>query len=242
MHHEVIAEAAGMLRKSLEDEIPLPFNIKDDYARVYQRTIELQIEQLKAIESLYQNGLFRPAYAILRSILEAMGTLLWVSTNINRYCPLFEERKQPNTKEILQRIGWGAEYDRTFSCLSGFVHVDFENAEFYREYELETDSSIPFPEVLPDSEYYVIQTNNGPLPLSIRFLSYKEAQRRYGPYLATKAFDIVAATLARLYGSQYYNRDWWSQKAALQCTEIVTANSGLSEKMIWSIQMRLDTE
>lgn len=242
MHHKLIRQAADMLLLSLEDEIPTPFNSKESYIRVYQRTIELQVEQLRAIELLYRNGLFRPAYAVLRSVLEAMGTLLWVSSNIDCYCPLFENGKQPNTREILRKIGLEAEYDRTFRYLSGFVHIDLEYAEFYREYEAETDPSLPFPEILSNSEYYVIQPNSGPIPLSIRFLSQEEAQVRYGPYLAAKSFDIVATTLERFYGDRYYNKDWWDQQAALHCTEIANTNAGLSKKMTWSIQRRFDIE
>jgi hypothetical protein len=185
MSLELIDASAKMLRSCLNDHTPSPFNQDNHYEIVYQRVLEVQAEQCDAIHSLYNVGLFRPAYAILRAILEAMGTLVWLSLDINRYCILFEEGKQPNTKEILRRIGWEDEYDRTFRYLSGFVHIDLDNAEFYRNYEIGGDPSEPFPEILPDVEYYLINTAEGPRPLSIRLMSKDEAAQEYGPYLGS---------------------------------------------------------
>jgi hypothetical protein len=102
---EIIEASAKMLRLCLYDDLPSPFDRDIRYAMVFQRVIEIQAEQCDSVSELYQRGLFRPAYAILRSILEGMATLLWISLKIDRYCILFEERKQPNTKEILKRIG-----------------------------------------------------------------------------------------------------------------------------------------
>jgi hypothetical protein len=239
MSTKVIASAAFMLRASLQDSVPSPFDNDEYYARLYQRVIEIQAEQCEAINSLYREGLFRPGYAVLRSVLEAMATLLWVSTNIERYCPLFELGKQPNPREILKRIGWEEEYERTFRYLSGFVHIDMENAEFYRDYLLGPDPSQPFPEILPDAELYIIETEEGPRPLAINLMSREEAERQYGPYLAAKTFDLVAAGLEKLYGTEYYRKDWWQQKAALLYTQLIAEHPELAQKMFWSIQQKL---
>jgi len=228
-----------MLRTSLQDNVPPPFDSDEYYVRLYQRVIEIQAEQCDAINSLYKEGLFRPGYAVLRSVLEAMATLLWVSTNIERYCPLFESGKQPNMREVLKRIGWEEEYERTFGYLSGFVHIDMENAEFYREYLLEPDPSQPSPEILPDSEFYIVGTDEGPMLLAINLMSREEAERQYGPFLAAKTFDLAAAGLEKLYGTEYYQKDWWQQEVALLHTQLLSDHPELTQKMLWSIQQRL---
>ncbi|MGB0563119.1 MAG: hypothetical protein ACPGVO_15135 [Spirulinaceae cyanobacterium] len=240
---ELIDASAKMLRSCLYSDPPFPFIQDSHYEVVYQRVLEIQAEQCDAIYSLYEVGLFRPAYAILRSILEGMATLLWVSLSIERYCKLFEESKQPNTKEILKRIGWEDEYDRTFRYLSGFVHIDMSNAEFYRNYEIGDDPSQPFPEILPDTDYYIvdtaIDTANDLRPLSIRLMSKEEAANEYGLYLAVKTFDIIAASLQKLYGVDYYKQDWWQQDAALACMKLSLENSDIAKCMLWSLQQSL---
>lgn len=232
---ELIDASAKILRLCLYD-VPSPFNQDNHYEIVYQRVLEIQAEQCDAIYSLYQVGLFRPAFAILRSILEGMATLVWMSLKIDRYCTLFEDGKQPNTKEILKRIGWDDEYDRTFRYLSGFVHIDMDTAEFYRNYELGGDPSQPFPEVLPDIEYYIVGTPDGPRPLSIRPMSKEEAANEYGPYLGAKTFDLIAAGIEKLYGTDYYLKDWWQQDAALTCMQLSLNDPDIAKRMLWSLQ------
>ncbi len=236
---KIITSTASMLRASLKDSnTPSPFDKNEHYSRVYQRVIEIQAEQCDAINSLYKAGLFRPGFAVLRSVLEAMATLIWISTNIERYCKLFESKKQPNMREILKRIGWEEEYEGTFQYLSGFVHVDMENAEFYQEYLPGPDSSQPFPEILPDSEseYYIIEAPKSSLLLTIKPMSREEAERQYGPYLASKTFDLVAAGLQKLYGTNYYQENWWQKEAAQLYTQLIVKHPELAQKMLWSIQ------
>lgn len=239
MFLELIDASAKTLRLCLNDDVPHPFDQGGHYRIVYQRVLEIQAEQCDAIFSLYQVGLFRPAYAILRSILEGMGTLIWISLSVERYCTLFEEGKQPNTKEILKRVGWEEEYDRTFRYLSGFIHLDMDNAEFYRNYELGDGPSQPFPEVLPDVDYYIIGTNDEPRPLSISLMSKDEAAHQYGPYLGAKTFDLIAASVEKLYGADYYKKDWWQQDAALVCMQLSLNNPDIAKRMLWSLQKNL---
>jgi len=233
---ELIDASAQMLRLCLHDDPPPPFNQEHHYEMVYQRVLEIQAEQCDAIYSLYQVGLFRPAHAILRSILEGMATLVWISLDIDRYCTLFEKGTQPNTKEILRMIGWEDEYNRTFGYLSGFVHIDMDNADFYRDYEFGSEPSQPFPEILPDTEYYIVGTTNGPYPLSIRPMSKEEAAHAYGPYLGAKTFDLIAAGLEQLYGADYYQKNWWQQDAALTCMRLSLNHPDIAKRMLWSLQ------
>jgi hypothetical protein len=228
-----------MLRSCLYDDIPAPFDQDHHYETVYERVLEIQAEQCDAIYLLYENGLFRPAFAVLRSILEAMATLIWVSLDIGRNCALFEKRKQPNMKEILNRVGWKEEYDRTFRYLCGFVHIDMTNADFYRSYEAGDDPSQPFPEVLPDAEYYIVGTEEGLSPLSIRVMSVDESEAEYGPYLTAKTFDFVAAGLQSLYGDDYYKRGWWPREAAVMCEQLTVDYPDIAKQMLWSLQKNL---
>jgi len=234
----LISSASHILSSSLRYEAPLPFGRDSDYTKIYRRVIEIQVEQCDAIYSLYNNGLYRPAYAVLRSVLETMSTLVWLSLNIEKYFPLFETATQPNQREILRRIGWEDEYDRTFRYLSGFVHIDIDNAEFYREYEWEPDGSQPFPEINADADYYFTLQKN-PQLLMINPMSHEAANQRYGPYIEAKTFDLIAAGLQKLYGAEYYRRLWWHPESGLAFMKFIADHFELKQKMLWSIQPNL---
>jgi hypothetical protein len=111
-----------------------------------------------------------------------------------------------------------------------------DNAEFYRNYELGDDPSEPFPEILPDSEYFVVETTDWTRPLAIHLMTKEEAAFEYGPYLAAKTFDLIAAGLQKLYGSDYYQKEWWHEEAALACMQLSANDPKIARRMLWSLQ------
>lgn len=234
---QLIEASAKMLRLCITDDPPIAFCIDQHSTVIYSRILELQAEQCDAIYILCDEGLYRPAHSILRSILENMATLIWVSLDTERYGKLFDEGKQPNTREILKRIGWEQEYDRTFKPLSSFVHADLSNAEMYKNYDFGEGGLCP--EVEPDAEYYIIETPNGYLPLGVKSMSQEEAKTLYEPFLAIKVFDLTIAGLERLHGAESPNLDWWPDETIPIFINACAKDKKLSELMLWSIQKRL---
>ena len=101
------------------------------------------------------------------------------------------------------------------------------------------DPSQPFPEIHPGAEYYLIGTEEGSWPLAINLMSREEAEQRYGPYLAAKAFDLVVAGLEKLYGTELYRKNWWQQESAMLHMKLIAEHPELAQKMLWSIQKKL---
>ena len=160
---ELIDAARNLFQQCLDDSPPDVF--LEDYEfehhveLIFRRILELQIEHCIALRVLCDNRLLRPAYGILRSVLENIATLLWITLDVERYAVLFEEGMQPNTKEILTRIGWGQEYERTFKFLSSFVHADLTHSDMYKNYD--TEDGIVAPEVAPEWRNVCILGNTG---------------------------------------------------------------------------------
>lgn len=192
-----LKESQNLLTSCLQRSPPELFigaSNSDHYEEfIFYRTLELQIEYCKSIRVLCENGLFRPAYSILRSILENMATLMWLTLDIDKYPRLFEEGKQPNTREILRRIGWESEYDRTFRFLSKFVHSSLVNSDFYKKTS-EPNSWIDLKDgsywanaLVTENEVLIIETENGFEILEIHQMTEEETNTLYAPYLSIRA-------------------------------------------------------
>ena len=225
----------------LSEEIPSPYNQKRQYEKIYQRILEIQIEQIETISLLYKEGRLRSAYAILRSLLEGMATLVWMALNIDKYYDTFTDtnKKNPPIKNILDVIGWGDEYERTFQYLSYFVHSRSDHLDFYRSYDSGPDPSQPFPEVSPDSEYYIINSSNVVIPLIIRMMSPEEIQNEHGPFLIAKTFDIVISSIQFFLGSNFYQTSWFPKREIDIFTNLLSENPNLKNKMLFSLQLSL---
>ncbi|WP_420630628.1 hypothetical protein [Candidatus Leptofilum sp.] len=235
----LIESAKVMLATCCESDPPSPFTNKFRFEIIFYRVVEMQIEQCEALIHLRKLGLFRPAYAVLRSLLENMTTLVWISKDVNRYGNLFEKGKQPNMRSRLERIGWQEEYERTFSYLSGFVHTAIEHVEDYRDYALSEGAL--FPEIVPDAEYYAIQTDEGQLvPLAIKPMPPEKISSLYAPYLEAKTFDIAISGLWKLYKGVEGQASWWPSDDTLSTFSMICRNNKeLAGKMLWESQPRL---
>lgn len=233
---ELIDAARNLFQQCLDDSPPDVF--LEDYEfehhveLIFRRILELQIEHCIALRVLCDNRLLRPAYGILRSVLENIATLLWITLDVERYAVLFEEGRQPNTKEILTRIGWEQEYERTFKFLSSFVHADLTHSDMYKNYD--TEDGIVAPEVAPDGEMYILGTPDGYISLSINPMSPDEIEREYEPYLSAKVFDLAVVGMAKLYGSNAHAQHWWPITAITAFTEICSKNPNLGKLMLWN--------
>lgn len=230
IYRVLVSDSANVLRECEVNDPPSQFVEDYHYAIIYRRILEVMAEQCDAIAVLCEEGLFRPAHAILRSVLENMASLLWVALDVKRYGDLLDDGKQPNTREILKRIGWEEEYERTFRGLSGFVHTDLTNADMYKEYDLSDEDT--FPEIRADGEYYVVQTEDGAKPLGVTPMSYEQAASLYEPYLVTKLFDIIVVGMAKLY-TDYQSQNWWPYNSILSFERIISDDPDLAKRMLW---------
>ena len=230
-YYNLIAISSQTLRCSLDAGAP-PVIAKLELGELtFNRVVELQAELCDSIFSLSKAGYFRPAHAVLRSVLESMAVLVWAGTQ-QRYMDLFNEGREPNIKAILEKIGWGAEYDRTYNWLSTFVHGRMEQADFYRKYDAEVlDETSPFPEVLPDAEYYLLQSPSSHSILTIRPMNPEETEGEYLPYLSAKVLDIVASGLLALYKLETPTL-WWPTHAVRQLHWLCDNDPHIQGKML----------
>src|SRR5450759_2140356 len=132
MYQELIHASSETLLHCAAGEPPSQFSTEQHYEIVYTRVLEIIAEQCDAISVLCENGLFRPAHAILRSILENIATLIWVGLDVAQFGQILEDDKRSqhlNKRDILKKIGWEQKYDRSFKVLSSFVHASMTNAD-----------------------------------------------------------------------------------------------------------------
>lgn len=243
MDAQLIATVVSMLQDCLEGGPPEIFigDYLSDHTEewIFYRILELEIEQCNAILVLSSNGLVRPAYAVLRSVLENMATLVWLALDITRYTRLFEEGKLPNMREILRRIDWEPEYDRTFRFLSKFIHSDTMFADFYKKYEgvsnyQEIENSSYWSQmVVTEDELYVAETSEGFQLFYVKPMTEAQIKAAYLPYLYAKTFDITITGLKRLYGKNITSRKWWPNDTIFRFTKLCQEDSNLNEVMLW---------
>jgi hypothetical protein len=249
MDTELVTTAVSLLQGCLKGGPPEIFigDYLSDHTEewIFYRILELQIEQCNAILVLSENGLVRPAYAVLRSVLENMATLVWLTLDVDRYTRLFEEEKLPNMKEILTRIGWEPEYDRTFRFLSKFVHSNLIFADFYKRQEgvsgfqkLE-NSEYWSQMIVTENELYVAETSDDIELNYVKSMTEAEIKTAYLPYLYAKTFDLTITGLKRLYGTNITTQKWWPVDTLLSLRNCVGKTqiymklcSGLSD-IIW---------
>jgi len=163
-----------------------------------------------------------------------MGSLVWASEN-QRYMDLLNSGDGPGMRQVLNRIGWGREYDTTYSWLSTFVHAGMEEAEFYRQFE-EFSANRPAPEVTPVSEFYAALFPNGALGLKYHVMDQEQAEKEYGPYLSVKPLDIVCCGLYELHNMDDNCPGWWPQNDLQQMEWLAKQFEGLHERLLWPLR------
>lgn len=166
-----------------------------------------------------------------------MATLMWLTLDIDKYPRLFDEGKQPNTREILRRIGWESEYDRTFRFLSKFVHSSLVNSDFYKKTS-EPNSWIDLKDgsywanaLVTENEVLIIETENGFEILEIHQMTEEETNTLYAPYLSMKTFDFIITGIRHLYDPIFLDETCGA--AIREFERICSESSDLQKAMIW---------
>src|SRR4051812_13334458 len=97
-----------------------------------RRLPQVASEQLDALAVLCGHGMWRPAYALLRGLLECTATIVWIASGPSDAPQRFTDGRSPAGQKLLGAVGWRDEYDRTFRYLSDMVHAGADSAEAYR--------------------------------------------------------------------------------------------------------------
>jgi hypothetical protein len=203
-----------------------------------RRLPHLADEQLEAIQLLCDREMWRPAFALLRGLLECMASILWIARGSEDSPKRFIDGRMPSNQKVLGDVGWREEYQRTFRYLSDLAHPSADGAEAYRSFDFAQGRSIdePAPEITPDMELYIVGlSTDDAVAVPLRALSPEELRTEYEPYLVAKAFDIVLSGLIRLYGEDgCRSATWWPHDGLDLFVRCVSENRKLREGVLFA--------
>ena len=164
--------------------------------------------------------------------MEVVAYVLWLAAEPIKHGDLLLTNRMPPFRNILQRIGWETEYDRTYGPLSEVVHLKQRGLGMYHEADYRT-ADLPAPEVRPDSEAYVL-FHAGALHSLVSFspMDRDDAELAYGLYVRAKALDIVLAGMLALYGDGAVDQSWWPTDAAERFAQLMASDKDLAGVML----------
>jgi hypothetical protein len=159
VYGHLIEAAADMLRDAQADDVPPSLFAEEE--KLFRQLLELMVEAVDAIRVLCRHGLYRPAYAMLRTFVETTTKLVWISRDVPRRSEVFFSAKRHDMKKRLKEIGWEDEYERTYKALNHYIHADprMSASGYYRTYEWGDDDL--FPELGPETKYYFFGNPQG---------------------------------------------------------------------------------
>jgi hypothetical protein len=196
---------------------------------LFDRLLEIAVEQAEAIDLVRRHGKWRPAHALLRALLETLASLVWILQVPQRNSELFLSGRRPNMRELLDAIGWAEEYERTFRYLSEMVHPSHEQLHMYRW----VDYGPPglFPEITPDGELYV--GSDGATVFALRPSSSDELKVEFEPYVALKTFDLTVAGLEGVFGDGARDLKAWPRAGIERLATVLAAAPELRSQMLF---------
>ena len=92
------------------------------------------IAEIDALDLLCRSGRWRPAYALLRGLLETAATIIWLARSNVETVQRFVHGPHKGGQAVFRNIGWGDEYEDTFRYLSDLAHPSSIGADAYRWY------------------------------------------------------------------------------------------------------------
>ncbi|MEA2493190.1 MAG: hypothetical protein QOJ29_1101 [Thermoleophilaceae bacterium] len=219
-----------------DDDLMATIDDRDDWSVLSRRLPELATEQVLALEVLCAHEMWRPAHALLRGLLECMATILWIARGPADAPTRFAAGRAPSNQKLLGAVGWHKEYDRTFRPLSDMAHPSADGAEAYRWVDDDRSIHAPAPEITPDLELYLVGLpSDEAVAVPVRALSADELREEYQPYLAAKAFDVVIATLAAMFGEERCRAGpWWPRDALVLFALCLRDYPKVRERILWS--------
>jgi hypothetical protein len=211
----LLDDAAAALQAAFEDEEVLTtIELRDEWSMLSARLPELAVEQIQAIGVLCDAELWRPAYAVLRGLLECMATILWIAHGPADAPRRFAGGHGLKSRKLLAAVGWQDEYDMTFRYLSEMAHPSADAAEAYRWYDDSRSIHAPAPEITPDLELYVVGLpGEDAVAVPVRGQTPEQIRAEFEPFVVAKAFDLVTSALAAIYGGdRCWHAAWWPER------------------------------
>lgn len=227
---------ATLSRAFDDDDLLATIDERDESSMLSRRLPEVAGEQLDALALLCRHAMWRPAYALLRGLLECMASMAWIASGPPDAPQRFVAGRSPAGQKLLGAVGWRDEYNRTFRYLSDMVHAGTDSAEAYRAFDYERSIREPAPEITPESELYVVGL---PSPdafvASARAATPEELRDKHEPYLTAKSFDIVISAIAALYGEERCRAaGWWPRDGVRLFTLCLRDHPHVRGRILWS--------
>jgi hypothetical protein len=219
-----------------DDDLVARIDDRDEWSMLSRRLPEVAREQLDALEVLCGHEMWRPAYALLRGLLECMATIVWIASGPADAPSRFAAGRSPAGQKLLGAVGWRDEYDRTFRYLSDMIHAGADSAEAYRWFDEERSIHEPAPEITADTELYIVGLpSDDAVAVPLRARTPEELQEEHEPYLAAKSFDIVISTLGALYGEERCRAArWWPRDAVVLFALCLREHPDVRHRILWS--------
>jgi hypothetical protein len=229
---DFLTSASACLWEVARGELPSSLQSDDQVRLSARRLLEAGAELCDGADLLQRESLHRPAHTLLRALLEAVGYVLWLAVDPVRHWDLLSRDETPPFRNVLERIGWGVEYERTYGLLSEFVHPTEHRLHMYRKSDFGTADGL-LPEIQPDGEIYLIQTlGQAPAFVSFAPMDSDEAEAAYGLYVRAKGLDVVLAGLLALYNERTLEADWWPTSTAERFVQLIASDTELASVML----------
>ena len=159
-----------------------------DLASAVAGLLEVSAEQSFAIYFLCDAGLWRPALAVQRALIESAGLSLWLRRHPDRVSTY--ETEKLVIRDVVSAIAPDL-YKGLYGRLSNFVHSKEGAVTAYRDFEAIRDLA---PEV---GTAPIVLAGN--FAMSFPEMSEAKKDEMYGPYLGLVTLDL-ALEVARLHG------------------------------------------
>jgi hypothetical protein len=224
-----LSDASLCLQRAGARELPDPLEADDRVRLTVRRLLEASAEQCDAMAVLQAESLHRPAHALLRMLLESAAYVVWLARDPARHAEQLWEDRQPPFRNVLERIGWEAEYELSYGPLSEFVHPHEEPLHMYGKLDSGSDGLLP--EIEPDGEIYVLPEVEGVPYVSFSPMSREEAEEAYGLFVRAKAVDLVLSGLWDLFGPTVIRRDWWPTQTVEQFRDLLAVDRRLASQV-----------
>jgi hypothetical protein len=221
-----LTDASLSLRDVAALELPENLEIDDRVRLAVRRLFEASAEQCDAISVLQAESLHRPAHAVLRMLLESIAHVVWLAADPVKHAGQLWEQRLPPFRNLLEQIGWEAEYELSYGWLSEFIHPSEGRLSMYRAVDSGPEGL--FPEIAPNGELYLLPEVDGVPYVSFVAMTSEEAETLYGPFVRAKALDLVLSGLWELFGSDAMQMDWWPANSVDEYEEIVLSDPALA--------------
>lgn len=182
----------------------------------FKRAAEFHGELVEAIDNTLHKGQIRPAYSLLRTLLEVCTGFSWLADDFENRFEQYSTGKLPKINRMMSsaNLGWSTEYSISYSSLSNFVHGSYIHSDINKEAAIyKAEEKVPY---TLSSDLFILQTDDGDRLLHICDRNQEDLIREHKSFMDIKVFDIVITFLMRASGSYSDSFNWWPGKEAME--------------------------